>query len=211
MQSKMNIILHLAVLQLMIIISNVMITKSQGQWYCAPSGNTSNCTNSNSYVNCLGQNVSCKAYSCAPQSPGCSCMVGSYNCTSDCSYSASLEVCSFTADTRHCLNEMMNTQNNLQVATAESIVNFVDQIANMTGLMSTAAAENYLKVVDDTQVKLSDLVKDEDKSKLVSYGNSYINAFEILVSALVTPTETHNLLNICLNNTGKRHCLYLCL
>uniref|UniRef100_A0A8C1KNB2 Adhesion G protein-coupled receptor E3-like n=1 Tax=Cyprinus carpio TaxID=7962 RepID=A0A8C1KNB2_CYPCA len=205
MQSKKNIILHLAVLQLMIIISNVAITKSQGHWYCPPSANTSNCINSNSYVDCHGQNVSCKAYSCTPQSPGCSCMIGSYNCSSNCSYEASPKVCSCNADNCHCLNDMINSPNSLQKqTTAENIMNFVDQIANMTGLMSAEAAENYLKTVDDTQEKVSDLVRDEDKSKLVSYGNSYLNAFESLVSALVKPTETHNLLNISLDNTEVR-------
>ncbi|XP_058626163.1 adhesion G protein-coupled receptor E3-like isoform X2 [Onychostoma macrolepis] len=191
-------------LQLMIIISNAAITKSKGHWYCPPSAScTSSCTNS-SYVDCHGKNVSCKAYSCTPQSPGYSCMVGSYNCSNDCSYEASPELCSCNADTCSCLSDMMHTQDSMQGKIAENIVNFVDQIANMTGLMSTEAAGNYLKIVDDSQVKISGLVKEEDKSKLVSYGNSYLNAFESLVSALVTPTETHNLLNISLNNTEVR-------
>ncbi|XP_042622135.1 adhesion G protein-coupled receptor E3-like [Cyprinus carpio] len=42
------------------------------------------------------------------------------------------------------------------------------------------------------------------KVKLVSYGNTYLKVSERLVSALVTPTETHNWLNISLSNTeGK--------
>ncbi len=92
----------------MITISNAAITKSQGHWYCHPSANTSSCTNS-SYVGCHGQNVSCEAYSCTPQSPGCSCMVGSYNCSSDCSYEASPELCSCNADTCSCLSGVYST------------------------------------------------------------------------------------------------------
>lgn len=71
-------------------------------------------------------------------------------------------------------------------------------------------AENFLKIVDATQVKVSELVSAEDKSKLVSYGNTYLKVSERLVSALVTPTQTHNWLNISLSNTGKTPCLYLC-
>ncbi|XP_016375332.1 adhesion G protein-coupled receptor E3-like [Sinocyclocheilus rhinocerous] len=190
------------VLLLMIIISNVAIDKSQGHQYCSPLANTSYCANSSSYVDCHGQNVSCKAYSCIPQSAGCSCMIGSYDCSSNCSYEASPDLCSCSAYTCLCLNDMMNTSNSVSGnLTAENIVNFVDQIANMAGLMSTEVAENYLKIVDATQVKVSELVGAEDKSNLVSYGNTYLKAFESLVSALVTPTETHNWLNISLKNT----------
>ncbi|XP_016139846.1 putative adhesion G protein-coupled receptor E4P [Sinocyclocheilus grahami] len=186
----------------MIIISNVAIDKSQGHQYCSPLANTSYCANSSSYVDCHGQNVSCKAYSCIPQSPGCSCMIGSYDCSSKCRYEASPDLCICSADTCLCLNGVYSTVLKCcPCLTAENIVNFVDQIANMAGLMSMEVAENYLKIVDATQVKVSELVGAENKSNLVSYGNTYLKAFESLVSALVTPTETHNWLDISLNNT----------
>uniref|UniRef100_A0A8C1U2H7 GAIN-B domain-containing protein n=1 Tax=Cyprinus carpio TaxID=7962 RepID=A0A8C1U2H7_CYPCA len=203
MQSKMNIILHLTALLLLIIISNVAIDKSQGHRYCSPLANASYCTNSSSHVDC--REHSCKAYSCILQSPGCSCMIASYNCSSSCNYEAPPNFCSCTADTCLCLNDMMNTLNSTSGnLTAEDIVNFVDRIANMAGLMSTEVAENFLKIVDATQIKVSELVSAEDKSKLVSYGNTYLKVSERLVSALVTPTQTHNWLNISLSNTeGK--------
>lgn len=69
-------------------------------------------------------------------------------------------------------------------------------------------AEDYLKIVDAAQIQVSDLASAEnkDKDRIVSYGNSYLNAFENLVSVLVKPTETYNLQNISLNNTGKESC-----
>ncbi|XP_073697991.1 adhesion G protein-coupled receptor E3-like [Garra rufa] len=158
-------------LQLMIILSNVAINKSQGHWYCSPLANSSNCMNSSSYVDllCHRQNVSCKAYSCVPQSPGCTCKIGSYSCSGNCSYKASPDV------------YLMNNPSSIE-----------------------GAAENYLKIVDATQIKVSDSVNPENKSQLVSYGNRYLNVFENLVSALVTPTENYTLQNIKLNNTEVR-------
>lgn len=73
-------------------------------------------------------------------------------------------------------------------------------------LVFDQVAENYLKVVDAAQMKVSNLSHAENKDTLVSYGNTYLNAFESLVSALVKPTETHNLQNISLDNTGKKPC-----
>jgi len=74
-------------------------------------------------------------------------------------------------------------------------------------------AGDYLKIIDAVQINVSDLGSNEnkDKDQIVSYGNRYLNAFENLVSALVRPTETHDLQNITLTNTGKEpSCLYLC-
>ncbi|KAK2909381.1 hypothetical protein Q8A67_005218 [Cirrhinus molitorella] len=161
----------------MIILSNVVIDKSQGHWYCTPLVNSSSCTNSSSYVDCLGQNVSCKAYSCDSQSTSCTCKIGSYHC-SNYSYEASPDVCTCKENTCRCLKDM------------------IDNPGSIAG-----AAENYLKIVDDTQVKVVTSVNAEDKSKLVSYGNTYLNAFENLVSALVTPTANYTLQNINLDKT----------
>ncbi|KAL1281676.1 hypothetical protein QQF64_000479 [Cirrhinus molitorella] len=199
----MNIVLHLTALQLMIILSNVVIDKSQGHWYCTPLVNSSSCTNSSSYVDCLGQNVSCKAYSCDSQSTSCTCKIGSYHC-SNYSYEASPDVCTCKENTCRCLKDMIDNPGSIAGETTENVVNLIEQIANMTGLMSTEAAENYLKIVDDTQVKVVTSVNAEDKSKLVSYGNTYLNAFENLVSALVTPTANYTLQNINLDKTEVR-------
>ncbi|XP_050985898.1 putative adhesion G protein-coupled receptor E4P [Labeo rohita] len=140
------------------------------------------------------------AYSCIPQIPGCSCMIGSYKCSGNCSYTASPDLCSCNADTCSCLNDVINNPDKKE-NTTEKIMNLVEQIANMTGLMSTEAAENYLKIVDATQLTVSTSVSAEDENKLVNYGNTYLNAFENLVSALVVPTTNYTLQNIMLNNT----------
>lgn len=96
-------------LQLMVITSNVAIVKSQGNWYCSPLANKT-CANASSYVDCLGQNDSCKAYSCIPQSEGCSCMVGSYNCTSECYYEVRVpDICKYKADSHSCLRGVSST------------------------------------------------------------------------------------------------------
>ncbi|XP_043094040.1 adhesion G protein-coupled receptor E3-like [Puntigrus tetrazona] len=194
-------ILHLTALPLMIIISNAAINESQRQLYCPPSTNTSSCANSSSYVDCHGQNVSCEAYSCSPQSPSCSCLIGSYNCSSDCSYKASPDLCNCKADTCSCLNDMNNPQD-MPEKTVQNIMNSIDQLPNIISMMSAEVAENYLKIVDDTQVKVVDLTSVESNSNLVSYGNSFLNAFESLVTALLTTTEAH--FNIKLSNTEGR-------
>lgn len=98
--------LSLALL-LLIIISNVAIDKSQGHRYCSLLANASYCTNSSSHVDC--REHSCKAYSCILQSPGCSCMIASYNCSSSCNYEAPPNFCSCTADTCLCLNGVYST------------------------------------------------------------------------------------------------------
>ncbi|KAK7161118.1 hypothetical protein R3I94_003947 [Phoxinus phoxinus] len=187
----------------MIIISNAIV-KSQGNGYCSPLANT-NCINASSYVNCSGQNDSCTAYSCERQSDSCSCKVGSYNCSSNCSYEVSPDICRYNAESRSCLRDLKTSDNfhgpNL---TADLIVNLVDLIANMTSQMSPEMAEDYLKIVDAVQINISDLASAENKDKLVSYGNRYLNAFENLVSALVKPTETYYLKDINLTNTEVR-------
>ncbi|CAM4467751.1 unnamed protein product [Leuciscus chuanchicus] len=223
----MNIILHLTALQLMVITSNVAIIKSQGNWYCSPLANIT-CANASSNVNCRGQNDSCKAYSCIPLSDSCSCMVGSYNCTSDCYYEERVpDICKYNTYPPSCLRASLyvlccfylisslfffclpdlKTPDNIQgTLTADLVMNLVDLIANMTDQMSPEMAKDYLKIVDAVQIKVSDLASAEnkDKDKIVSYGNSYLNAFENLVSALVKPTEKYDLQNISLTNTEVR-------
>lgn len=96
-------------LQLMVITSNVAIVKSQGNGYCSPLANIT-CANASSYVDCRGQNDSCKAYSCIHQSYGCSCMVGSYNCTSDCYYEVRVpDICKYNANSPPCLRGVYST------------------------------------------------------------------------------------------------------
>ncbi|KAK9981626.1 hypothetical protein ABG768_001150 [Culter alburnus] len=190
-------------LLLLIITSNIVVKKSQGNWYCSPLANTSHCANASSYLDCGGHNNYCTAYSCIPQSAGCSCKIGPYNCSSDCNY-VSPDVCNCNASSRSCYCLGDTTQSKLEELTAEGIINLVEQIANMTDQMTPKVAENYLKVVDAAQMKVSNLSHAENKDTLVSYGNTYLNAFESLVSALVKPTETHNLQNISLDNTEVR-------
>ncbi|XP_048051823.1 adhesion G protein-coupled receptor E3 [Megalobrama amblycephala] len=199
----MKIILHLTALLLLIITSNIVVKKSQGNWYCSPLVNTSHCANASSYLDCGGHNYFCTAYSCSSQSAGCSCKIGPYNCSSDCNY-VSPDVCNCNASSHSCYCLGDTTQSKLESLSAEGIMNLVEQIANMTSQMTPEVAENYLKVVDAAQIKVSNLASAEDKDTLVSYGNTYLNAFESLVSALVKPTETQNLQNISLNNTEVR-------
>ncbi|KAG1944784.1 adhesion G protein-coupled receptor E3-like [Pimephales promelas] len=188
----------------MIITSNVAILQSQGNWDCPPLANTT-CGNATSYLACGGQNDSCTAYSCNLQSDGCSCMVGSYNCTSDCRYEVSPDICKYTANSRSCLRDFKISENS-QGSTADVLVNLIDLIANMTVQLSPEMAGDYLKIIDAVQINVSDLGSNEnkDKDQIVSYGNRYLNAFENLVSALVRPTETHDLQNITLANTEVR-------
>ncbi|XP_077057441.1 adhesion G protein-coupled receptor E3-like [Siphateles boraxobius] len=188
----MNIILHLTALQLMIIT----IVKSQGNMYCSPLANT-NCTNSSS-VNCHRQNDSCTAYSCNPQSDGCSCKVGSYNCTSVCNYEVSPDICKYNAVPPSCLRDL-KISDNINGSSADLIFNLVDLIANMTDQMSPEMAKDYLKMLDAVQIKVS--TENEDDNKIVSYGNRYLNAFENLVSALVKETEKYDLQNLTLSYT----------
>ncbi|XP_051763506.1 putative adhesion G protein-coupled receptor E4P [Ctenopharyngodon idella] len=198
----MNIILHLTALLLLIITSNIVVKESQGNWYCSIPVNRS-CANTSSYVDCHSQNYSCTAYSCNSQSAGCSCKIGSYNCSNDCNY-VSPDVCNCEKEPQSCYCLGDKTTKNLNELPPQQIVNLVEQIANMTDQMSPKMAEDYLKMVDAVQIKFSESVNANDTDNSASYGNTYLNAFESLVSALVKPTETYELQNIGLNNSEVR-------
>lgn len=87
-------------LLLLIITSNIVVKESQGNWYCSIPVNRS-CANTSSYVDCHSQNYSCTAYSCNSQSAGCSCKIGSYNCSNDCNY-VSPDVCNCEKEPQSC-------------------------------------------------------------------------------------------------------------
>lgn len=91
-------------LQLMLVAYNIAIGQCQKSYYCSPLANTSTCANTSSYVEraCLGQNTACMAYSCNSKSSGCSCKLGSYNCSINCNYDIYSDLCDCRAETHSC-------------------------------------------------------------------------------------------------------------
>ncbi|XP_073763018.1 adhesion G protein-coupled receptor E1 isoform X4 [Danio rerio] len=191
-------------LQLMLVAYNIAIGQCQKSYYCSPLANTSTCANTSSYVEraCLGQNTACMAYSCNSKSSGCSCKLGSYNCSINCNYDIYSDLCDCRADTHSCtcLGDMTTSVGSPN-QTVASTTNLLNLISNMSGQLSPTDAGNFLSVVDAAQMKVSTSDSPVEKSTLVSFGNAYLNAFENLVSALVVATDNMTVKNIALNNT----------
>ncbi|XP_051559393.1 adhesion G protein-coupled receptor E3-like isoform X2 [Myxocyprinus asiaticus] len=201
----MNTILPLTTLQLIIITSDQVIQRSQGNyWYCSPLVNTSYCANSSMHVDCYRQNKSCKAFSCYDQSDGCTCSVGSYSISNSSYYEVPPDLCTCKRASQicSCLNDVKSDGSG--ELTLGDIVGIVDLIANNTAQMTPDMAESYLKKIDSVQGTLSQISSGNDKETLVFSGNTLLKAYDNLVSVLVVPTNIYTYANISLNNTEVR-------
>ncbi|XP_073716271.1 adhesion G protein-coupled receptor E3-like [Misgurnus anguillicaudatus] len=205
----MKILFSLTALQILI-ASDLVIQKSlqASGWYCSLPNNPS-CTNPSNFVNCTNSsNTSCHVYSCNKTDTGCSCMVGFYNLTNNinttnCQYNAP-DLCSCKAATYSCscLSELGNQ--NLTSVSPEHVMDLVGQIINIseTFKIPPDLAENYLKALDSAQMRISEM--SSNISDLAANGNIMLNAYDVLVSALVEPTNILSYKNLSYSSTEVR-------
>ncbi|XP_065130411.1 adhesion G protein-coupled receptor E3-like isoform X2 [Paramisgurnus dabryanus] len=204
----MKIIFSLTALQILI-ASDLVIQKSlqASGWYCSLVNNSS-CTNPPNFVNCTdSSNTSCNVYSCNQTSTGCSCMVGLYNCTNNtntnCQYNTP-DLCSCKTATYSCscLSELGNQD--LTSVSPEHVMDIVGQIINISENFKIPSdlAENYLKALDSAQMRISEM--SSNISDLAANGNTMLKAYDVLVSALVEPTNNLSYKNYSYNSTEIR-------
>ncbi|XP_056627192.1 adhesion G protein-coupled receptor E3-like [Triplophysa dalaica] len=196
----MNIIFSLTLLMLLI-SSNLLIQRSlqASTWQCPVKNNS--CTNVSIYFNCNRSNLMyCSVESCDQRSVGCSCTLGSYNETG---YSApDLCTCEAKNQSCYCLNDL-KTQD-IQSVPITSVMEIVGLISNMTTQIPPEIATDYLKVLDQVQIRVSGMSSNISHKDLAAYGDTLLNVYDEMVSVLVVSTNETTYKNVSLNNTEVR-------